>query len=344
MRGKLYSLLEGPANTTVQLTVHLGIQVLIVLNVAAVVLGTVEPMGSRYATQLEWFELVSVGIFSVEYVARLASCTVDRRYQGPLLGRLRFGGTPLAIVDLLAILPAYLPLLGIDLRAVRAVRLLRVFRILKLGRYSTAVQSLGRALADRRAELAIVSFALLIILILASSVLYYAENAAQPEGFSSIPAAAWWGVTTLTTVGYGDLAPVTPLGKLAASVVAVLEIDVDLVRITNGHLVMRSDDPAAGDVEIRGLEVELRNLQIDAAAPSPILGLSARGQLSASELTAGEMALQDASGAIAIANGELRLEGVDLVALNSHIHIEAMTADLGQDPYPYEPALDGDGR
>ena len=225
MREHIYSLLEGPAEGRAELWVRLGIQVLIILNVAAVILETVGPIGSRYAEFFVQFELLSVALFTIEYAARLFSCTADPRYRSPVIGRLRFAATPLAVVDLLAILPAYLPLLvGIDLRAIRVLRLFRVFRILKLGRYSRAVQSLGRALVDRGAELGVLLFALLIILILASSLLYFAENAAQPDGFSSIPATAWWGITTLTTVGYGDLAPVTALGKLAASVVAILGV------------------------------------------------------------------------------------------------------------------------
>ena len=120
-----------------------------------------------------------------------------------------------------------------------------------------------------------------------------------------------------------------------------VEIDVDLVRITDGRLAMRSDDPAAGDVEIEGLDVELRDLRVDPNATSSMLGISATGELSAAALRLGEMTLEEASGAVAIADGELRLEGVDLVALNSKLHVDAMTADLGQDPYPYELALAG---
>ena len=133
--------------------------------------------------------------------------------------------TPLAVVDLLAIAPALLPMItGLDLRSIRALRLVRIFRVLKLGRYSRAVNSLGRALHEKLPEITVAGFALLVVLVLASTVLYYAEVEAQPEAFSSIPAAAWWGVATLTTVGYGDIAPITPMGKLCASIFAILGI------------------------------------------------------------------------------------------------------------------------
>ncbi len=133
--------------------------------------------------------------------------------------------SPLAVVDLIAILPAYLPMfLAVDLRVLRILRLVRVFRILKLGRYNRAVDSLGRALVASAPELGVIVFGLLVVLILASTALYFAENDVQPEAFSSIPAAAWWGIATLTTVGYGDMAPVTLVGKMLGSVVALIGI------------------------------------------------------------------------------------------------------------------------
>jgi voltage-gated potassium channel len=201
-----------------------AIQALIAVNVVALVAETVPSIGASYATHFAVLERVSIAIFSVEYVLRIASCTVDARFRRPVLGRLRYALTPMAVIDLLAVAPAYLPWVAADLRELRAVRLMRVFRVLKLGRYSRAVRSLGSAILSRKEELAIVGFAMGILLLLASSLLYFAERDAQPVAFGSIPAAAWWGVATLTTVGYGDVAPVTVLGKLAASLVAFMGI------------------------------------------------------------------------------------------------------------------------
>ena len=130
----------------------------------------------------------------------------------------------MAVIDLLAILPFYLPLLSLDFRFLRIVRLVRVFRIAKLGRYSKAVQTLGRVFRAKAAQLAIATSFILMLLVIASSLMYYAEHDDQPEQFSSIPASMWWGVTTLTTVGYGDVIPVTGLGKVIASIMAILGI------------------------------------------------------------------------------------------------------------------------
>jgi voltage-gated potassium channel len=130
----------------------------------------------------------------------------------------------MALVDLASILPSLLPGGVLDLRFVRAVRLLRLSRSMKIARYSQSMQTLGRVLRAKRHELAVTAFAGAILLISAASGMYFVEHEAQPNAFSSIPAALWWGVVTLTTVGYGDVYPVTLLGRCLASVIAILGI------------------------------------------------------------------------------------------------------------------------
>ena len=143
------------------------------------------------------------------------------RFRGIILGRLRFAVTPLAVIDLLAVLPFWLPVLGVDLRALRGVRLFRLFRILKIARYSRALQTFGRVFR-RKAEELVLTFAFVgFLLLIASLLLYYVEHDAQPETFSSVPAAMWWGIVTLTTVGYGDVYPVTVAGRLLGGVFAL---------------------------------------------------------------------------------------------------------------------------
>ncbi len=201
-----------------------AIQLLIFVNVAALIAETVEPLGTVYAGWFAALERGSIVIFTIEYVARVGCAPVRERFRRPLVGRLRYALTPMALVDLAAILPGYLPWLGIDLRSLRAVRTMRLVRILKLGRYSRALRGLRAALVSRKEELVLSGFATGIVLVLASTVLYLAEQDAQPQVFGSIPAAAWWGVTTLTTVGYGDVTPVTLIGKLAAAAVSIMGI------------------------------------------------------------------------------------------------------------------------
>jgi len=201
------------------------ITALILLNVLAVILETVESLAARYGPFFRVFEVFSVIVFTVEYLLRLWSCTVDERFKGFFVGRVRFAVTPLAVVDLLAILPFYAPvLIPYDLRFVRALRLLRFLRLLKIGRYSESIRIIADVLKAKKAELAIAALGELVLLVLASCLMYFVEHEAQPEAFSSIPAAMWWAVVTLTTVGYGDVYPVTPLGKFLGSMIALLGI------------------------------------------------------------------------------------------------------------------------
>jgi voltage-gated potassium channel len=198
---------------------------LIVLNVAAVILETVQTLSLRYGRELRAFEVVSVTVFSIEYLLRVWACTSDPRYRRPLRGRLKFVLSPMALVDLAAILPFYVPMVvRIDLRFIRALRLFRLFRLLKVGRYSDSVRSIGAVLRSKKEELVITVFVVSILLTVSASVMYFVENQAQPDQFSSIPASMWWGMATLTTVGYGDVYPVTPLGKAFAAIIAMLGI------------------------------------------------------------------------------------------------------------------------
>jgi len=131
----------------------------------------------------------------------------------------------MALIDLFAILPFYLPMLiPVDLRFLRALRLFRLLRLLKMGRYSNAMRVVGSILKRKRPELVVIFVIILVLLIISSSLMYYVENVAQPEKFGSIPETFWWSICTLTTVGYGDVTPVTPFGKVCAGFIALLGI------------------------------------------------------------------------------------------------------------------------
>ncbi|CAN5782636.1 ion transporter [soil metagenome] len=197
---------------------------LIALNVVALVLETVEPLYLRAPWLFHGFEVFSVAIFSVEYVVRIWSVTARPRYARAVRGRLRWAVTPLALGDLLAVLPFYLPFLGVDLRFFRTLRLFRLFRVAKLWRYSAALHTVGRVVRRKREELLMVVLILGLLLLFASSLMYFVERDVQPEHFGSIPTAMWWGISTLTTVGYGDVYPVTALGRVLAGVIQVVGI------------------------------------------------------------------------------------------------------------------------
>ena len=204
--------------------------VLILLNVVAVILETVKSFQLRFGTAFRVFEVISVGVFSVEYAARIWACTADPRYRQPIIGRLRYVSGFDGVVDLLAILPFYitlaLPAAALDLRILRVLRLLRFARVLKLGRYSDSLGRMKRVIGARRGDLGVALGAVGVVLILASSAIYYVEVDTQPEVFTSIPAAMWWGISALTTVGYGDITPVTPLGKFLGGIIQLLGIAI----------------------------------------------------------------------------------------------------------------------
>lgn len=198
---------------------------LIFLNVVAIILESIEKLSLQFYSFFRIFEIFSVIIFTIEYMLRIWSSTENSKYKKPLIGRIRFILTPLALVDLFAILPFYLPMfIPIDLRFIRAVRLIRLFRLFKMGRYSQSMKLFGKVMKAKKEELFIAIFAVFILLTISSSLLYHVEKEAQPEAFSSIPAAMWWGISALTTVGYGDVYPITSLGKFFGAIISLLGI------------------------------------------------------------------------------------------------------------------------
>jgi voltage-gated potassium channel len=225
LRLKAYRLLDPDARATpAERVVNTFLTTLIGVNVAAVILETMPRLRAALAREFDLLEQVSVMLFIVEYLARIWTAPVDARFAGRG-GRLRYAVTPLAIVDLVAILPFFLASSGVvDLRYVRAVRLIRMLRVFKIARYSDALVTFARVFRRRRPELALISLFLVLLLVVASAAMYQAENEAQPELFSSVPATMWWTITTLTTVGYGDMYPITPWGRTLGGAISLLGI------------------------------------------------------------------------------------------------------------------------
>ena len=188
------------------------------------IVGTVKGVREEYGSFLDAFETFSVVIFTAEYLVRVWACTVDPRYAHPFWGRVRYIFSPMALVDLAAFLPFYLSFVNADMRFLRTFRLFSILRVLKLTRYFESLQLLGRVIRSRAAELYITLGVMGILLTIAASLIYYAENETQPEAYPDIPSSMWWSVVTLTTVGYGDVYPKSPVGKMLGAVVATLGI------------------------------------------------------------------------------------------------------------------------
>ncbi len=197
---------------------------LIALNVIASILFTVTSVAKQFGTFFHWFEVVSVLVFTVEYLIRVSACTSDKKYSHSILGRLKFMLTPMALIDLFAILPFYLSFFMVDLRAIRVLRMIRIFRVAKLARYSQSMQLFGTVFHKKREELILVAIFMFFIIIFSSSIMYYAEHHSQPDVYKDIPSTMWWAVVTLTTVGYGDVTPITSIGKTVAALIAITGI------------------------------------------------------------------------------------------------------------------------
>lgn len=204
--------------------VNLSLIALITLNVIAIILESVDTLFARYERAFWYFEVVSIGVFTVEYLARVWSSIdlEDASDTSPVIGRIKYMFSPLALIDLLAIAPFYLSLyLAFDLRFLRGLRLLRLF---KLTRYSPALSALLDVIQKESEALLAALVVLLMLLVMSAGGIYILENELQPETFGSIPSAMWWAIVTLTTVGYGDTVPITTGGKMFAGLIGLLGI------------------------------------------------------------------------------------------------------------------------
>ena len=202
-------------------TVHALLIFLIVATVTATVLSTEEEIGAAAPDLFFAIEAVALVAFTLEYIARLWAVPEHPLARGrdPWRARLAYARTPAALIDLAAIAPFILALFtSVDLKVLILIRLLR---FLKLARYSTGFQSLFEAMRRERHALAACLIVLISVVLIAASAMYVAERDAQPKNFSSILAATWWAMATVTTVGYGDVVPITPLGRVIAGLTMI---------------------------------------------------------------------------------------------------------------------------
>ncbi len=214
--------------------IDLALIALIVLNIFAVILESVPTLSMAHGPVFHAFDLFSVGVFTIEYVLRVWTAVEldDARFKHPLWGRLRYMATPLAIVDLLAVLPFFLGIfVELDLRTLRVLRLLRIF---KLTRYSSAMHMLVAVLRQEARAVGAILFILVVMMVFMGSLMYLLEHPAQPHTYPDIPTSMWWAIVTLTTLGYGDVTPITPLGRILGGIVAVA--GVAMVALPSGIL------------------------------------------------------------------------------------------------------------
>lgn len=279
-RSRMFQILEtAQENDKTSRIVDIVLVTLISLSVIAVVLESVPSFELRFGSELAIFEAITVAAFSVEYLLRVWCSVEDESVSAarPLASRLRYMVSFHAIIDLLAILPFYLLMFGafgsLDMRFLRAVRLLRV---LKLTRYSAALNMLVTTIHENGRALAAAFLILVTVMLLAASGMYYFERQSQPVDFGSIPAAMWWAFATLTTVGYGDVTPITVGGKIFGALITVVGIGMvalptsilatgysSQLKLSRSEYTDKADraleDGVLTDTEIKDLE----NLRVD---------------------------------------------------------------------------------
>lgn len=238
----VYNTIQPTANSNIASKIFdTFIMILIFLSIASVFIMTFK-IDDRITAILTHIEKFSLIIFSIEYILRL--WTADYLYPeaGKIKSRLKYAASGMAMVDLIAILPFFLPmLLPVNLVGVRAFRLLRLLRLFKINRYSDALSSIGRVLKKKIYEIVVSVIFVFILLVIVSLLIYYVEHDAQPDKFENAFSGLWWAVATLTTVGYGDIYPVTVLGKILGTLISIMGIG--MVAVPTGIL-------SAGFIEV----------------------------------------------------------------------------------------------
>ena len=225
LRKRIWEILEkGNSNDKVSFYTDIFLITLIIFNIIAVLLETVDSIYSKYTLEFLIFERFSTAVFLIEYILRVWVCVEEKIKNNKIITRLKYVATWPAIIDLLAVLSGLLPMIfEVDLRILRALRMLR---LLKFSRYFKVMNLLLGVLKEEKQSFLAAMFLLTIAMLIASTGIYLFEKDAQPDKFSSIPEAMWWAIATLTTIGYGDVTPVTGMGKFFGALIAIIGIGV----------------------------------------------------------------------------------------------------------------------
>ena len=234
LKTKIFKLVEkGSHGNRINRAFDYFIMTLIILSVLSIILESIPEIVNDFGTLLNMFNLFSIIIFSIEYLLRLYVSDLTHPSNNRIKSALKFMFSIYGLIDLLAILPFYLPMfIKIDLRFLRALRLTRFLRILKINRYNNSLTLIWQVVKEKRSELAVTGFLAFLILFIASFLMFFVEGDAQPDKFPNILASFWWAIATLTTVGYGDIYPITAMGKIISGLIAI--IGIGLIALPTG--------------------------------------------------------------------------------------------------------------
>ena len=234
LKQKIYHLVEkGSHGSVINLIFDYFIIILIIFNVAAIALDTLVGLPAQLYRLLKIFEIISIGVFTVEFLLRLYVSDLTHPSGTRITSIGKFLISPFGLIDLLAIIPFYIPfLIKVDLRFLRILRLVRFFRVLKISRYNSTLKLIGDVLREKSGEIGMTFFIALLMLLISGFVMFSVENPAQPDKFPNVFASLWWAVATLTTVGYGDIYPITIAGKIISGIVSI--IGIGLIALPTG--------------------------------------------------------------------------------------------------------------
>ncbi len=226
IKPRVYTILEkSPGKDRLALLVQVTLAIVILLNTILVVIYTVPWIALKYWFPINVTITFCLLVFTAEYILRLWSCTNAPTFRVRTAERLRYATGFFMIIDLISIIPLFFPLFfPKDFALLRTFRLLSIFKLGRYARHSESLALLKRVIIKKREIFTLMVFFLVFVILFSSTIMYLVENSAQPDKFSSIPAAMWWSVMTVTTVGYGDIIPVTPLGQTLASVMTLVGV------------------------------------------------------------------------------------------------------------------------
>ncbi len=226
IKRRVYEIIEkGDSKDKASLAFDIFLIILILSNILIIILASVKTLGQRYSEFFSIFELVSIVIFTLEYLLRVWTANVNNKFQGIIKGRIKYALTPLALFDLFSIIPFYLPFLSIDLRFLRITRLIRVFRIFKFSRYLKALQIIINVIKKKRRELFVTILIIIMLILTVSVIIYELEKNIQPDEFSNIPVAFLWAISAFTAIDFG-LRPITTAGKFLTGIIGLLGIGI----------------------------------------------------------------------------------------------------------------------
>lgn len=223
LQDKLYSLLEEPEKSSYSYALNIFIYALIIISIIALMVSTINEYNEKYSYILTLIQNIIMPIFILEYGLRIVAAGSLKKYQG-FRGTMKYITSPYAIIDLLVILPYFF--IGFDFNSsfIRSLRFFRIFRLFRMKKQAEFVKVVSEILSSKKEEFIVLLFFTLAIIIFLSFIVFEAEHRAQPEVFTNIPQTLWWAVATLTTVGYGDMFPITTLGKFITGIVSILGI------------------------------------------------------------------------------------------------------------------------